>query len=346
MAAQLNLPQLQLSWRARGGSHRITGPTPDLQPARTPTCRSTSARPLTAIAVIMAVKTKVTNPSTKARIRLRKLLRIAKGIPMKHVNSISLGTSATPRRFETGIALCRRIIGTCVTLGMLTASISASAVDISVMVVDRDGHGVGEVVVTATPATANAGPSPTLKSAVMDQHNLAFVPRVLVVGVGTSVEFPNNDSVSHQVYSFSAAKRFQPPLYKGEVHPPITFDRPGLVVLGCNIHDGMVGYIYVTDAPYFAKTEVAGSPLTDPSNPSPTYTDTEAPMAIVPEPLPHLRFAITEAAHILRINRATLYERIRGGLTATQKDGRRTFITATELQRYVIPGSGRRHDRW
>jgi plastocyanin len=142
---------------------------------------------------------------------------------------------------------------------MMAASISANAVDISVMVVDRDGRGVGEAVVTATPAAANGGSSPTLKSAVMDQRNLAFAPRVLVVGVGTSVAFPNDDSVSHQVYSFSVAKRFQLPLYKGEAHPPITFDRPGLVVLGCNIHDGMVGYIYVTDAPYFGKTEAVGS---------------------------------------------------------------------------------------
>ena len=125
------------------------------------------------------------------------------------------------------------------------------------MVVDRDGRGVGEVVVTAIPTAAGAG-SPALKSAVMDQRNLAFVPRVLVVAAGTSVEFPNNDSVSHQVYSFSAAKRFQLPLYKGEVHPPVTFDRPGLVVLGCNIHDAMVGYIYVTEAPYFGKTEAGG----------------------------------------------------------------------------------------
>ncbi len=62
-------------------------------------------------------------------------------------------------------------------------------------------------------------------------------------------------------------------------------------------------------------------------------------MPIVSESLPHLRFAITEAAHILRISRATLYERIRGGLIAIQKDGRRTFITATELQRYVSPDS-------
>lgn len=136
------------------------------------------------------------------------------------------------------------------------------------MVVDHDGRGVAEVVVTATPAAAvpaaanPAGapprPSPALKPAVMDQRNREFVPRVLVVGVGTSVEFPNNDSVSHQVYSFSAAKRFQLPLYKGQPHPPVTFDKSGLVVLGCNIHDAMVGYIYVTDAPYFGITETAG----------------------------------------------------------------------------------------
>lgn len=141
------------------------------------------------------------------------------------------------------------------------------------MVVDRQGHGIGAVVVTAMPAAATpvtAMPAPGArtpalvrasepKSAVMDQRNLAFLPRVLVVSTGTSVEFPNNDSVSHQVYSFSAAKRFQLPLYKGETHSPVTFDRPGLVVLGCNIHDSMVGYIYVTDAPFFATTETDGS---------------------------------------------------------------------------------------
>ena len=85
------------------------------------------------------------------------------------------------------------------------------------------------------------------------------VPRVLVVTVGTKVEFPNSDSVSHEVYSFSPAKRFQLPLYKGAVHPPVTFDKPGLVVLGCNIHDQMVGYIYVTEAPFYGKTDAQGA---------------------------------------------------------------------------------------
>jgi plastocyanin len=171
-------------------------------------------------------------------------------------------------------------IATCFTLVALVLSFSCAAADISVMVVDRQGHGIGAVVVTATPVTATAAtpagtpaatatrapgarppasvPAPAQKTAVMDQRNLAFLPRVLVASTGTSVEFPNNDSVSHQVYSFSAAKRFQLPLYKGETHSPVTFDRPGLVVLGCNIHDSMVGYIYVTDAPFFATTEADG----------------------------------------------------------------------------------------
>jgi plastocyanin len=161
-------------------------------------------------------------------------------------------------RFETRIALRRRVTATCVTLALLAGTATLRAADISVMLVDRDGRGIGEAVVTLTPATAAIGPTAALKPAVMDQRNLAFLPRVLVVEVGTSVEFPNNDSVSHQVYSFSPAKRFQLPLYKGVAHPPVTFDRPGLVVLGCNIHDAMVGYIYVTDAPYFGRTESNG----------------------------------------------------------------------------------------
>jgi plastocyanin len=152
----------------------------------------------------------------------------------------------------------RQAIATCITLVAIAASFSCAAADISVTVVDHDGRGVAEVVVAATPAGAVPGSPPGLKPAVMDQRNREFVPRVLVVGVGTSVEFPNNDSVSHQVYSFSAAKRFQLPLYKGQSHPPVTFDKPGLVVLGCNIHDAMVGYVYVTDAPYFGITETAG----------------------------------------------------------------------------------------
>ena len=92
----------------------------------------------------------------------------------------------------------------------------------------------------------------------MDQKDSAFVPHMLVVERGTAVTFPNSDSVSHHVYSFSEAKRFELALYKGDRHPPLVFDRAGVVVLGCNIHDGMLGYVVVVDSPHFATTDAAG----------------------------------------------------------------------------------------
>ena len=77
----------------------------------------------------------------------------------------------------------------------------------------------------------------------------------------TAVTFPNHDDVRHQVYSFSPAKRFELPLYAGVPAEPVVFDKPGVVVLGCNIHDWMVGYIYVSDSPYFAKTGKDGKAI-------------------------------------------------------------------------------------
>lgn len=188
---------------------------------------------------------------------MRKLRKIGTDMPMVHIKSSWQLSSAYLGRDATHFALCRWVIATCFTLALM-GSISAKAADISVTVVDRDGHGIADVAVTAAPAHSGVVPANGTKAAVMDQSNLSFTPHVLVVAAGTSVEFPNNDTVSHQVYSFSAAKRFQLPLYKGQVHAPVTFDRAGLVVLGCNIHDVMVGYIYVTDAPYFGKTGADG----------------------------------------------------------------------------------------
>ena len=86
----------------------------------------------------------------------------------------------------------------------------------------------------------------------------AFVPDLLVIPVGSTIEFPNSDSVNHQIYSFSPAKRFQLPLYRGKPYPPVQFDQAGVVTLGCNIHDEMLAYVLVTDALYFGRTDRAG----------------------------------------------------------------------------------------
>ena len=93
----------------------------------------------------------------------------------------------------------------------------------------------------------------------MDQRNLMFSPEVLVVRTGTAVDFPNSDQVRHMVYSFSGAKVFQLPLYAGHTQPPVVFEKPGLVTLGCNIHDNMLGYIYVTDSPWYGRTGSDGT---------------------------------------------------------------------------------------
>ena len=89
------------------------------------------------------------------------------------------------------------------------------------------------------------------------------MPHVLVVQTGTEVTFPNSDSVSHHVYSFSPTKAFELPLYKGDLYPPVVFDKAGIVVVGCNIHDSMLGYIRVVDTPHFAVTNEQGVALID-----------------------------------------------------------------------------------
>jgi hypothetical protein len=81
---------------------------------------------------------------------------------------------------------------------------------------------------------------------------------VTILRTGTAVSFPNSDSIRHQVYSFSPAKEFSLKLYAGSPKEEVVFDKPGLVVLGCNIHDTMVGFVAVVDSPYFAKVPASG----------------------------------------------------------------------------------------
>lgn len=106
---------------------------------------------------------------------------------------------------------------------------------------------------SAHAAIANAG-----TRATVDQRGSQFVPHVLAVQAGTSVTFPNSDQIQHQVYSFSAPRRFELPLYAGTQASPIRFEQTGIVVLGCNIHDWMIGYVVVVDTPYFAKSDARG----------------------------------------------------------------------------------------
>lgn len=136
-------------------------------------------------------------------------------------------------------------------------------------VVGTDGKGVGEAVVFVrdpVPATA-AHHAPQM----VDQVNKTFVPELLPVVVGTMVRFPNHDQIHHHVYSFSPAKTFELPLYKGEDAAPVLFDKVGVVKIGCNIHDWMSGIILVLPTPYFTVTDQEGH-FTLSDLPDGTYT--------------------------------------------------------------------------
>jgi plastocyanin len=92
----------------------------------------------------------------------------------------------------------------------------------------------------------------------MTQKNRQFTPHILVVEKNSQVEFPNADSIMHHVYSFSKSKTFELKLYREQPQNPITFEQTGVVELGCNIHDWMLGYIVVVDSPYYAITNEQG----------------------------------------------------------------------------------------
>jgi plastocyanin len=123
---------------------------------------------------------------------------------------------------------------------------------------DAEGKPVADAVVSAVAVPGSRTVNTRAGRAIVDQQDKEFVPHVLPVLVGTEVSFPNRDNIRHHVYSFSPAKKFELPLYRGTEAPPVKFDKPGVVVLGCNIHDWMLGYVYVLETPYFDKTGASG----------------------------------------------------------------------------------------
>jgi len=137
----------------------------------------------------------------------------------------------------------------------------AQTAELAASVVDDQGRPLADAVVVAVPADGSLRLPARPRDGVVDQVNKEFTPKVTAIVVGTPVTFPNNDNVRHQVYSFSPAKRFELPLYAGVPAQPVLFDKPGVIVLGCNIHDWMVGYVYVSESPYFAKTGSDGKAL-------------------------------------------------------------------------------------
>jgi plastocyanin len=123
-------------------------------------------------------------------------------------------------------------------------------------VVRVDGRPAKDVVVWLHGSAPAPGTAPA--RAVLDQRNLAFAPRLLVVPVGTTVEMPNNDRVFHNVFSFHNGKRFDLGLYPTGTRRLVTFDRPGVSRVFCNIHPTMAAYVVAVASTRYAVTGADG----------------------------------------------------------------------------------------
>ena len=123
-------------------------------------------------------------------------------------------------------------------LGLVCAN-AVFAGSVKVTVKGKSGTPSADTIIVFDPLDAT--PPASHDTAIVDQVNKTFVPHVSVIRTGTAVAFPNSDRIRHQVYSFSPSHPFTLKLYAGSPRTDIVFDKPGMVVLGCNIHDSMVG---------------------------------------------------------------------------------------------------------
>lgn len=140
----------------------------------------------------------------------------------------------------------------------LWPSLSVAAT-VSITVRTPDGKPVENAVVSIETGSAGPGTAPAFAYPLrVSQKDIRFQPYVLLVPVGARVSFPNLDKVRHHVYSFSRPKRFELKLYGREESPAVLFDTPGVVALGCNIHDSMSAFVKVVDTPYAEKTGASG----------------------------------------------------------------------------------------
>ena len=154
---------------------------------------------------------------------------------------------------SAGLAIVRGVF--MVVLGWTAVGASGSFIDVAGRVTLGDKP-ASDVVVWLEGAGAAAAPSS--RRTILDQRNLQFAPRILAVRTGTTVEFPNNDRVFHNVFSFRDGKKFDLGIYPIGSVKQVQFDKPGISRLFCNIHPQMAAYVIAVDSPYFAVSDASG----------------------------------------------------------------------------------------
>ena len=178
----------------------------------------------------------------------------------------------------------------------------AHAGALTVSASDATGRPLADAVALLEPVAAKAPVKP-MADVEISQAKRHFNPRVTLITVGTRASFPNFDTVRHHVYSFSAARTFELKLYAGVPHLPITFDKPGVAVLGCNIHDKMAAWVVVADTPWIARSGADGQARIDavpPGNYRLTVWHPGLPANTMPTAVP-LEIAAADLTHAAKL---------------------------------------------
>jgi len=164
----------------------------------------------------------------------------------------------------------RRGLGLCVAITVLCAGLayaqqSTLTAAITVLNEKKKSEDSSNVVLWLTPAegTRLAPPPPARPSPPprLVQKNKSFEPHVLVVPVGTTVEFPNRDPFFHNVFSLFEGKRFDLGLYEAGSTRNVVFDKPGISYIFCNIHAEMSAVVLVLNTPYYGISDRRGQVL-------------------------------------------------------------------------------------
>lgn len=148
---------------------------------------------------------------------------------------------------------------------IVTAAIAAEPAKTGVIkgTVSLGGRPATDVVISieGLRQAQNKGPQPSggKQKAVIDQRDLKFIPRVLAVIAGTTVDFPNHDKTFHNVFSNSEAKKFDLGLYPSGQTRSVTFDKAGVVRILCNAHPNMEAYVVVKNHPFFTVADARGN---------------------------------------------------------------------------------------
>lgn len=152
------------------------------------------------------------------------------------------------------LRLCKKIA---ILIGLICCCIDTHSAELQLTINDNQRQPLKDAVAALIPEQKKVFSQPLV--ATIDQHNKMFAPGVMAIRTNTLMKFPNSDDIRHHVYSFSPAKKFELRLYHGMTAEPVLFDKPGTVVLGCNIHDSMVAYIFVVDTEYYAVSDTQGN---------------------------------------------------------------------------------------